>query len=595
MIVSRQIAVLPVFWSPMISSRWPRPMLVIASMALMPVSSGSFTDWRWTTEGACSSSARLVSTSTSPLPSSGRPSRSRACSIRLRTLPSNTSSPTRTTTDPMIDASTVKRSSTGLPITRASTSARRARRSASSGTAVRTSATTRLRRLAASSARSWQCRSSSRPWKRSRSRPIRAAARGWALPPARSPTSARVRSSGRAGSVRAARSSGVRSISAPKRNRSSSTRSRSPAAAAAAKLASAASSASRSGSRRGATRCRSARVASSSTVAGSSWPRPRSVSRPRLASAGSPRSTSGPRRRGCAAVTRAKVARSPATLSSPPRPAASWKSRSACAASAGLLRGTAAVPAPSGQGTGLGVVAELLDVLVDQPELPLAVERVADHPGGELDRQRADLGPQLAHGTVALGPDRLASLGDHPLGLLLGLVHEVPAQPVGVGPALVDDALRLLLGTGQTLAVLPQQLLGLLALALRVLELPFDALGPLLERLVGAREREPPQQGEEHGERDDADDQLVHGGKDRVLRLPLRGDERGNGDENLGTPYLIANASTKPKSASASTKARPMNIVVRTIAAASGCRAIPSSALPIRIPRQMPGPTAPRP
>src|SRR6266705_1056582 len=59
MIVSRQTAVLPVFWSPMISSRWPRPMLVIESMALMPVSSGSRTDWRWTTEGACTSSGRV--------------------------------------------------------------------------------------------------------------------------------------------------------------------------------------------------------------------------------------------------------------------------------------------------------------------------------------------------------------------------------------------------------------------------------------------------------------------------------------------------------------------------------------------------------
>ena len=41
MIVSMQMAVLPVLRSPMISSRWPRPMGVIASMALMPVCSGS--------------------------------------------------------------------------------------------------------------------------------------------------------------------------------------------------------------------------------------------------------------------------------------------------------------------------------------------------------------------------------------------------------------------------------------------------------------------------------------------------------------------------------------------------------------------------
>jgi hypothetical protein len=36
-------AVLPVLRSPMISSRWPRPMGIIASMALMPVCSGSVT------------------------------------------------------------------------------------------------------------------------------------------------------------------------------------------------------------------------------------------------------------------------------------------------------------------------------------------------------------------------------------------------------------------------------------------------------------------------------------------------------------------------------------------------------------------------
>ncbi len=41
MIVSMAMAVLPVLRSPMISSRWPRPIGVIASIALMPVCSGS--------------------------------------------------------------------------------------------------------------------------------------------------------------------------------------------------------------------------------------------------------------------------------------------------------------------------------------------------------------------------------------------------------------------------------------------------------------------------------------------------------------------------------------------------------------------------
>ena len=43
MIVSIAIAVLPVCRSPMISSRWPRPIGTMASMALMPVCSGSLT------------------------------------------------------------------------------------------------------------------------------------------------------------------------------------------------------------------------------------------------------------------------------------------------------------------------------------------------------------------------------------------------------------------------------------------------------------------------------------------------------------------------------------------------------------------------
>ena len=58
MIVSMQMAVLPVLRSPMISSRWPRPMGVMASMALMPVCSGCLTGWRSATPGAVDSTGR---------------------------------------------------------------------------------------------------------------------------------------------------------------------------------------------------------------------------------------------------------------------------------------------------------------------------------------------------------------------------------------------------------------------------------------------------------------------------------------------------------------------------------------------------------
>ena len=56
MIVSIAIVVLPVGRSPMISWRWPRPIGVSESIALMPVASGSWTDLRCITPGAWSSS-----------------------------------------------------------------------------------------------------------------------------------------------------------------------------------------------------------------------------------------------------------------------------------------------------------------------------------------------------------------------------------------------------------------------------------------------------------------------------------------------------------------------------------------------------------
>src|SRR4030095_2137066 len=45
MIVSIAIAVLPVWRSPMISSRWPRPIGIIPSIAISPVWTGSATGW----------------------------------------------------------------------------------------------------------------------------------------------------------------------------------------------------------------------------------------------------------------------------------------------------------------------------------------------------------------------------------------------------------------------------------------------------------------------------------------------------------------------------------------------------------------------
>ena len=68
------MAVLPVLRSPMISSRWPRPIGVMASIALMPVCSGSSTGWRPAMPGAWISIRRSCVPTSSPRPSIGSPS-----------------------------------------------------------------------------------------------------------------------------------------------------------------------------------------------------------------------------------------------------------------------------------------------------------------------------------------------------------------------------------------------------------------------------------------------------------------------------------------------------------------------------------------
>ena len=90
MIVSIATAVLPVWRSPMISSRWPRPIGIIASIALMPVCSGSCTDLRAMMPGALISICGVSVASIGPLPSIGSPS-------ALTTRPSS-ASPTGTST-----------------------------------------------------------------------------------------------------------------------------------------------------------------------------------------------------------------------------------------------------------------------------------------------------------------------------------------------------------------------------------------------------------------------------------------------------------------------------------------------------------------
>ncbi len=74
MMVSTATAVLPVWRSPMISSRWPRPIGTIASIDFRPVCTGCATDWRAITPGATFSMMSVIFALTGPLPSIGWPS-----------------------------------------------------------------------------------------------------------------------------------------------------------------------------------------------------------------------------------------------------------------------------------------------------------------------------------------------------------------------------------------------------------------------------------------------------------------------------------------------------------------------------------------
>src|ERR1039457_750924 len=73
MMVSSAMAVLPVWRSPMINSRWPRPIGIMASIALMPVCSGSLTGRRSTTPGARRSMGLNCVVMMGPLSSMGLP------------------------------------------------------------------------------------------------------------------------------------------------------------------------------------------------------------------------------------------------------------------------------------------------------------------------------------------------------------------------------------------------------------------------------------------------------------------------------------------------------------------------------------------
>jgi hypothetical protein len=134
MIVSTAIVVLPVLRSPMMSSRWPRPIGVMVSITLIPVCSGWLTGWRLTIPGAWISRRRSSLSPSDPRPSIGspsglitRPSRpsptgtERMRPVERTTWPSSRPSTSPSTTAP-IDSSSRLRASPSTPFSNSSSS-----------------------------------------------------------------------------------------------------------------------------------------------------------------------------------------------------------------------------------------------------------------------------------------------------------------------------------------------------------------------------------------------------------------------------------------------------------------------------------------
>src|SRR3954451_9786520 len=565
MIVSSATAVLPVCLSPMISRRWPRPMAVIASIAVMPVYSGSFTGCRETTLGACSSSGRSASAVIVPLSSIGRPSASTtrprnpsptvterirpvcltgspssivAASPKMMQPISASSRLNATPSSPPGNSSSSLAIVRGRPATRAMPSPVSMTRPTSSRSTEGFQLSTFFRRAAAMV---WGS--------------MRSDAMGQ-LPSASLASSRRLdtepsktRSSTRAttppitvGSITTLASM-VRPVALDnaccRRSRCLSVRGtalRISATACSRVLAASRTTASAIFDRSRARPDSITNEISVTVVLFARGPRTSRTSACRL-STGSVSSVSACRSSGfCSAAL--------ANANSSSSPLARSPSTSATATSA-VAYAPALSPLPkmrSNSSIRLLVRAllaggDLGDVVVDQPLVCLLVERLADDAAGELHGDLADLRPQLVEDAVTLGADLFLRPLDGVLRLLLGVGLDITAQLLGCDAGLLDDPVALVPRVRELRPVIGELLLGLPAGVFGALELALDLLAPLLEQPVDAREHPLPEEEEQDQERDRSGDQLRRFGVQVGLlagRRGFLGEDRKASDEHDG-------------------------------------------------------------
>src|SRR5829696_1264259 len=541
-IVSTRIAVLPVERSPMISSRWPRPIGTIESIDFRPVWSGSCTGCRSTTPGALNSSGLRSLVSIGAPPSSGLPSGSTIRPIsasptgtlatrpeRLTGSPSLTSSHSPNSAAPTLSSSRLN----ARPVTPCSSSSISSATAFSSPwmrampsptwrtfpTSARSVSTSNFsirsfRIEVISSGRSFTERSfvSSVPGVAGRG-----GRGGWRRGGAsRSGGRARRRGSDRRRARRApcARTPGR---PAPRGRRIPAGRAPRP------------SSARRRGSPDPAPRA--PRTRARSRRARRCGPSPRAAGR----SCGrARRRLRGPGR--AAPLSPASRARGSRGPNGAPRPGR--RRRRSRSAARGRGR---AVPPPSRPrrerartcGARQPLVpatlqhgeVEVADRLVDEAAVIRLVEHLPGDPGGGDDGELGDLRAQLLERAAGLGLDLLARVLDPALALGLELLAQAVALGVADAARLAEDLLGLPARVVHERAVLLEQPARLVAGAVGLLERLPDPLTPLVDEALDGAEREPLQHEERDPEADQGPDHQTHGDVDEGIRCERHSDQ----------------------------------------------------------------------
>src|SRR6478752_4431444 len=173
-----------------------------------------------------------------------------------------------------------------------------------------------------------------------------------------------------------------------------------------------------------------------------------------------------------------------------------------------------------------GGEVDLAEGLLDEPLLVLGVEALAGHLLRRQHGQIGDLLADLLQRAPRLGLDVALGLGDEVLALLLAGGGRLGFRGLRRLPRAGHDVVGLLACLREPLAVLLEQLVGLLALPFGGLDRLRDRFRPLVERLLDFREGELAQHPHREQEEDQRPDHQAETRRDQEAAFALLRGER---------------------------------------------------------------------